>query len=86
MIGLQQISLFSRVNTLKKKYKKSLKKIILRVQWTIDNLQNVYRQKGNFEGLCGLQNKCSNLILRVKRPLNNLLPRFKKFIFTTLDK
>ena len=79
-----------------------MKKIILKVQWTIDNLQNIYRQKGNFEGhdnlqniyrqkgnfegLCGLQNKWSNLILRIKRPLNNLLPMFKRFIFTTLEK
>ena len=63
-----------------------MKKIILRVQLTLDNLRNIYHRKGNFEGLHGPQNKCSNLILRVKGPLNNLLPRFKRFIFTTLNK
>ena len=67
-------------------YYKTLKKAILRVQLTHNNLQNIYRRKGNFEGLRDPQNKCSNLILKVKRPLNNLLPRFKRFIFTTLDK
>ena len=63
-----------------------MKKVILRVRLTLDNLRNIYRRKGNFEGLRDPQNKCSNLILRVKRPLNNLLPRFESFIFTTLDK
>ena len=83
---LQQIWLFSRVKTLQKSIKKPWKKIILRVQLTLDNLRNIYRQKENFEGLRGPQNKCSNIILRVKKPLNNILPRFKRFIFTILDK
>ena len=68
------------------KYYKTLRKVILRVQLTLINLRNLYCRKENFEGLHGPQNKCSNLILRVKRPLNNLLPRFKRFTFITLNK
>ena len=73
----------SKVKTLKKDIKKILRKIILKVELTLDNFR---RWKWNFEGFRSPQNKCSNLILRVKKPLNNLLPKFKIFTFTTLDK
>ena len=77
---------FFQGSKLFKKYLRTLKKIILSIQLTPDNLRNIYRRKGNFDNLHGPENKCSNLILRVKKPLNNLLTRFKRFIFTTLDK
>ena len=54
-----------------------MKKIILIVQLTLDNLRNIYREKGNFEGLHGPQNKYSNIILRVKKPLNNFYQGLK---------
>ena len=62
-ISLQQIWLFIRIKTLKKCIKKTLRKIILRVQLTLDNLR-----KWNFEGLRGLQNKCSILFWGSRDP------------------
>ena len=69
-----------------KKVFKDLKKNYFKCPIDSNNLRNIYRRKGNFDNLHGPENKCSNLILRVKRPLNNLLTRIKIFIFITLDK